>query len=108
MSVREIFRLCWGKAPATLAVGISCGVVTTVPSVLIGLIVIKSFEIASYLKGNVKGKRTVLSVKDELQVHDTVKRKISKTDIMLQYNISRSNVNDTKQKTLKKLQDGKM
>ena len=41
-----------------------------------------------------KRKKTVLSVEDKLKVCDTVRRKISKTDIMLQYNIGKSTVND--------------
>ena len=48
----------------------------------------ESFEMASYSKSNVKRKRAVLSVKDELNVRDMVRRKISKTDIMLKYNIA--------------------
>ena len=49
---------------------------------------------ASYLKGNVKRKQTVLCVEDKLKVCDSVRRKISKTDIMLKYNIGKSTVND--------------
>ena len=48
----------------------------------------ESFEMASYSKSNVKRKRAVLSVKDKLNVRDMVRRKISKTDIMLKYNIA--------------------
>ena len=49
---------------------------------------------ASYLKSNVKRKRTVLSVKEKLYVCDMVRRKISKTDTLLKYNIGKTAVND--------------
>ena len=49
---------------------------------------------ALFSKDNVKRKRTVLSVDDKLKVCDMIPRKISKTDIMLKYNIGKSTVND--------------
>ena len=54
----------------------------------------QSFEMASYSKGNVKRKRTVLSVKDKLNVCDMVRRNIFETVVMLKYNIGKSTVND--------------
>ena len=41
-----------------------------------------------------KHKRTVLSVEDKLKVCDMIRRKISKTDIMLKYDIGKPTVND--------------
>ena len=49
---------------------------------------------ASYSKSNVQLKRAVLSVKNKLNVCDMVRRKISKTDTMLKYNIGKTTVND--------------
>ena len=62
---------------------------------------------ASYLKGNVKRKRTILFDEDKLKVCDMVRRKISKTDIMLKYNIGKSTVDDIC-KTEERLKNFKM
>ena len=49
---------------------------------------------ASSSKGKAKRKRIVLSVDDKLKICEMVRKKISKTEIMLKYNIGKSTVND--------------